>query len=920
MQFGLNSVSKRKVSCCLALLAVLFSFLWMALPGPASAGPGGASEPATSLTIKVGYTSTANPTTTYATVKTFTEAEMTAMANVQQAYSLIDSMPAPVTDAAKGVLLSDLLTAAGIDMDNVNKCYFYCADITTGPYQSLTRSYLYDSPRYYYPNIVKSWNSETGKPDLSGAWGSPTDGAVQVYPLLAAEDNWARFQDPPDFNNMSNANKYRFLNGQTESDYANGTITASKSAKWVCEIDVMLNQATPPALSADTTGNTVGQPVTLTFTDDAAWRAVISGVTVNGADLTGGQYSVENGSITIDAGVFTAVGDYPVVVKATGYTDATVTQTMNEAVVNYTATFVSDGGTYAIISAAAGSAISAPADPVKDGFEFVGWYSDESLTTAVTFPHTLAGDITLYAKWTQAATAYTVTIDSAITGGTVTADKTSAAEGEPVTLTVTPATGKKLMAGSLQYTTDGTGHTVINGTSFAMPAADVTVTATFIASSSNPDAWDGSVDTSWYNTADTSFSISTPAQMAGLAAIVNGTAGGLSQDSFTGKTVALTEDIDLGGLKKTDETWDTSSVQWTSIGGGVAGSAFNGIFNGGGHVVSNLYIFRQPVDWGSDNSGNNVGLFGIVDPVGNLKNLGVTGNVSGNRSVGGLVGKNHGTIENCFNAATVSGAQSKGVGGIAGANWTTGTVSIINCYNVGTVTTTYSTGLAGGMAGDNENLISGCYNAGQINASQPAGWAGGIAGNLKGGSPTVTDCYYNSDLNSKGIGGGSGTVNNVAGKTTAEMKTAEFVALLNANDGNAFAQDTNNINNGYPILSWQAAAEENAKYTVTAETDEAYQNGTTADGLTIMTVNTGVTGLKYFGVQITPVTEHSGQEAVVFVHLRDSVQLSINVTKADFDLVGSAQSGFNVQPGDIIKVFIVDDLTNDVSFNPTLLQ
>ena len=731
MQFGLKSVSKRKISCCLALLAVLFSFLWMALPGPASAGPGGTSDPATSLMIKVGYTSTANPTTTYTTVKTFTEAEMNAMANVQQAYSLIDTMPAPVTDAARGVMLSDLLTAAGIDMSNVNKFYFYCTDITTGPYHSLTRSYLYDTPRYYYPNIVKSWNSETGKPDLSGAWGSPTNGAVQVYPLLATEDNWARFQDPPDFNYMSNATKYRFLNGQTESDYTNGTITASKSAKWVCEIDVMLNQATPPALSADTTGNTVGQPVTLNFTDDAVWRAAISGVTVNGADLTGSQYSVETGSITIDAGVFTAARDYPVVIKATGYIDAAVTQTMNDAVGNYTVTFISDGATYTTESAVSGSEISSPADPTKEGFAFGGWYSDESFTTAVTFPYKVTGDFTLYAKWTaDTPTAYSITIDSALTGGTTAADKTSAVEGELVTLTVTPDSGKKLMAGSLKYTSDGTNYTFITGNSFTMPAANVKVTATFIASSSNPDAWDGSVDTSWYNTTDTSFAISTPAQLAGLATIVNGTAGGLSQDSFTGKTVALTANINLGGLQKTDETWDTSSVQWTSIGGGVAGSAFNGTFNGGGHVVSNLYIFRQPVDWGSDNSGNNVGLFGIVDPVGNLNNLGVTGYVSGNRSVGGLVGKNHGTIENCFNAATVSGAQSKGVGGIAGANWTAGAVSIINCYNIGTVTTTYSTGLAGGMAGDNENLISGCYNAGQINANQPDGWAGGIAGSL----------------------------------------------------------------------------------------------------------------------------------------------------------------------------------------------
>ncbi len=59
---------------------------------------------------------------------------------------------------------------------------------------------------------------------------------------------------------------------------------------------------------------------------------------------------------------------------------------------------------------------------------------------------------------------------------------------------------------------------------------------------------------------------------------------------------------------------------------------------------------------------------------------------------------------------------------------------------------------------------------------------------------------------------------------------------------------------------------------------------------------------------------------MVFTHQRDGVQLSINVTRADFDLVDEAQSGFNVQAGDIVKVFIVDDLTNDIDFNPTLLQ
>ena len=36
--------------------------------------------------------------------------------------------------------------------------------------------------------------------------------------------------------------------------------------------------------------------------------------------------------------------------------------------------------------------------------------------------------------------------------------------------------------------------------------------------------WDGTLDVSWYNTTDTAFTVTTPAQLAGLASIVNGTA------------------------------------------------------------------------------------------------------------------------------------------------------------------------------------------------------------------------------------------------------------------------------------------------------------------------------------------------------------------------------------------------------------
>jgi len=110
-----------------------------------------------------------------------------------------------------------------------------------------------------------------------------------------------------------------------------------------------------------------------------------------------------------------------------------------------------------------------------------------------------------------------------------------------------------------------------------------------------------------------------------------------------------------------------------------------------------------------------------------------------------------------------------------------------------------------------------------------------------------------------------------------------------------------------------------ALYTLTPTIDAAYQNGATADGINILTIKAGVSGLKYFEVHIPPVSAHAGTEAVVFTHLRDGIQTIIS-TKADYDQVSVAQAGFNVQAGDIVKVYMVDDLTNAVDFNPTILQ
>lgn len=48
--------------------------------------------------------------------------------------------------------------------------------------------------------------------------------------------------------------------------------------------------------------------------------------------------------------------------------------------------------------------------------------------------------------------------------------------------------------------------------------------------------------------------------------------------------------------------------------------------------------------------------------------------------------------------------------------------------------------------------------------------------------------------------------------------------------------------------------------------------------------------------------------------------MTLNATRADFDMVVTAQAGFYVRPADVTKVYIVDELTNDINQNPVVLQ
>ena len=99
---------------------------------------------------------------------------------------------------------------------------------------------------------------------------------------------------------------------------------------------------------------------------------------------------------------------------------------------NYTITWNADGGTPIPTQTTVnhGSSITAPATMTKTGYTFGGWYSDEALTSAVTFPiANVTTARTFYAKWTLNTYAITWNAD----GGTPIPTQTTINHGSSIT-------------------------------------------------------------------------------------------------------------------------------------------------------------------------------------------------------------------------------------------------------------------------------------------------------------------------------------------------------------------------------------------------------------------------------------------------------------------------------------------------------
>ncbi len=312
---------------------------------------------------------------------------------------------------------------------------------------------------------------------------------------------------------------------------------------------------------------------------------------------------------------------------------------------------------------------------------------------------------------------------------------------------------------------------------------------------------------------------------------------------------ALTTDITLS-------TADGAAGNWYPIGNDK--NSYKGTFDGQNHRVTGMVIRGEK---------NEQGFFGNIDGKGTVKNLKISGDinvtgdslstggiagylegkiiyceysgsVSGGMYVGGITGQTglNAKVTECRNTASVAGTQS--IGGITGAV-SYGTIS--KCINTGSVGTEDKSQQAGGIVGlmSNYAVVEGCYNTGTVIGKKNLGGLAGEAtvcavpqgcyniGSVASGINTggSVGSYTGSAYISQTTGSfylaesqAAATDKTATGASSATMKKAAFVTKLNQQIGTEFfAEDTEKLNDGYPILKWQTEGSSEGGNTTTPE-------------------------------------------------------------------------------------------------------
>ncbi|MDR1905791.1 MAG: InlB B-repeat-containing protein [Clostridiales bacterium] len=395
----------------------------------------------------------------------------------------------------------------------------------------------------------------------------------------------------------------------------------------------------------------------------------------------------------------------------------------------YTVTFVKDGVAEWVFEVKKGEKTVVPY-VAKDGYTFIGWFYDGDMTREFDLETKITSNIVLEAAFN--ANIYRLTAKKQTPGGEISFPNQNCATDTQTSVNATIESdlyfagwyeGDILRSSNLIY-------------GFNMPPRDIELRAVYTDDGKRGESvLTGDNFASGTGIYEDPYIISNAEELAYLAELVNNGNEDLSYGNY-----ALSGDIDLRG------------ADWTPVGNGA--HAFMGKFDGRGYEISNFVIEAEGDGY--------LGLFGAVDGIARIENLGVTNariSVVASKAVyaGAVVGRllgysnpgsaDTGMLAGLYSSGSIiveSAAGDVYAGGLIGKSEDIAEAKynyLARSYSTAKVAVkaTSATGnaYAGGVIGyTNIHMIDGIFAVGDVTSESvnQSAYAGGIAGYYKGGS------------------------------------------------------------------------------------------------------------------------------------------------------------------------------------------
>ena len=413
-------------------------------------------------------------------------------------------------------------------------------------------------------------NLVVGMDDNTGSYVSSSSNSPKFYVYSSGGNRALRI-----YNDNTN------YNPASPSSYSGSYVTSNDQIMFSMNASggtPQVNTYTITVSANPTAGGTVtgagtydeGQTVTLTATANTGYT--FSKWTKNGTQVsTNSTYSFTATANAAYVAVFTQ-NSYAITVSANPTAGGTVT----------------GAGTYNYGSTATLTATA------NNGYTFTNWTKNGTqVSTNATYSFTVTGAASYVANFTQqqVTTYYDVTV-AEVPNGTVTANKSTAASGETVTLSVTPNSGCTFYTWVVYKTGDVNTTVTVSNNKFTMPAYNVTVVAV-IKPNGNSGTGSGAEitigsgsSTNAYLPTYAYYNYSLTEQIYTATEI--GQAGTITAISFkVGNSKSTTRNVDLY-LKHTTKTAFTSKTGWETLSSGDKVYSGNVTFNASGWTTITL--------------------------------------------------------------------------------------------------------------------------------------------------------------------------------------------------------------------------------------------------------------------------------------------------------------------------------------------